>query len=329
MKKLLVIFIPILGIAQFTPPASQHGSDAIHKDSSIIKAWATSAVIERGLVDIRNPLFEFNDDNHASFGSINNILGPASGSTIDAISLGDGGSIVVSFDKVIRNLPGADFCIFSNAFSDTFLELAFVEVSSDGERYVRFPSISLTQTETQIDGFGSLDATKIHNLAGKFRVGFGQPFDLEDLKDSTNIDLNSIKFVRLVDVVGSIDPLWARYDANGNIINDPFPTPFWSGGFDLEAIGVIHEGEVNPFLNLSEDEAATISIYPNPASDKINISANGFGVVRLINSSGKSVISEPLHDHIQLDIHHLPSGFYFIQLQQKEQLTVKKIAIVR
>lgn len=327
MKKLIFTFLPFLGLAQFTPPAGQLGSDAIHRDSSIIQAWATSAIVERGLVDIRNPLFEHNDDNFASFGTISNVLGPATGSTTNVISLGDGGYITLSFDKVIQNLAGPDFCIFGNAFSDTFLELAFVEVSSDGERFVRFPSTSLTQTEAQTDGFGSLDATKIHNLAGKFRVGFGQPFDLEDLKDSTNIDLNSIKFVRLVDVVGSIDPQWARYDASGNIINDPFPTLFWSGGFDLEAIGVIHECEANPFLNLNEKEAAIINIYPNPASHKINIAANGDGVVGLLNSNGKTILLEHFNDFIQLDIQHLPNGIYFVQLQQKDQITVKKIAI--
>ena len=34
--------------------------------------------------------------------------------------------------------------------------------------------------------------------------------------------------------------LYASYDSQGNIINDPFPTPFETGGFDLDAIGVIH-----------------------------------------------------------------------------------------
>jgi hypothetical protein len=49
--------------------------------------------------------------------------------------------------------------------------------------------------------------------------------------------------VRVVDVVGSIDPAYARRDSDGRIVNDPWPTDFpiiGNGGFDLDAIGVFH-----------------------------------------------------------------------------------------
>ena len=38
-----------------------------------------------------------------------------------------------------------DFCVFENAFNDSFLELGFVEVSSNGNDFYRFPSTSFTQ----------------------------------------------------------------------------------------------------------------------------------------------------------------------------------------
>jgi hypothetical protein len=46
--------------------------------------------------------------------------------------------------------------------------------------------------------------------------------------------------VRIIDVVGSIDPAFGTRDSLGNLINEPFPTPFSSSGFDLDAVGVIH-----------------------------------------------------------------------------------------
>ena len=55
------------------------------------------------------------------------------------------------------------------------------------------------------------------------------------------MDVNNITHIKVIDVIGSIDPTIATYDHNGNVINDPFPTPFPSSGFDLDAIGVIHE----------------------------------------------------------------------------------------
>ena len=45
----------------------------------------------------------------------------------------------------------------------------------------------------------------------------------------------------IVDVVGSIDPLYATHDSLGNIVIDPWPTAFASGGFDLDGMGVIHQ----------------------------------------------------------------------------------------
>jgi hypothetical protein len=51
--------------------------------------------------------------------------------------------------------PGYDFAIFENGFpfgsGSFYLELAFVEVSSDGKHFVRFNAISNTDTTQQID----------------------------------------------------------------------------------------------------------------------------------------------------------------------------------
>ena len=268
---LFFVILSGLSIAQYAPPAGQVGTTAIHKDSSTIVGWATGVEVVRELIDISNPSAEHEGSNYASFGTPEEALGEAEGNSMNIVSLGDGGMATLTFAKPIRNGEGHDFCVFENGFSDTYLELAFVEVSSDGSRFVRFPAISLTQTDTQIDGFGSLDATKIHNLAGKYRQGYGTPFDLEDLIDSADIDLNNITHVRIIDVVGSINPLYTRYDSQGNTINDLFNTPFSSGGFDLDAIGVIHESD-----EVSLDELSTIHFlaYPNPFSDIIHVKWN-------------------------------------------------------
>ena len=186
----------------------------------------------------------------------------------------------------------------------TFLELAFVEVSSDGNNFFRFNSVSLTPTNTQVGGFGVLDTTNLHNLAGKYCAGYGTPFDLEELKDVNSLlDVNSITHVRIIDVVGYVQPAdfsgdgivnfidysifaaaylsepndenwnqdcdiaqpadniidmldlawfvdewlsennYASYDSQGHQINDPWPTPFPTGGFDLDAVGVIHQNQ--------------------------------------------------------------------------------------
>ncbi|MDV7397622.1 hypothetical protein RZS08_39850, partial [Arthrospira platensis SPKY1] len=105
-------------------------------------------------------------------------------------------------------------------------------------------------------------------LAGKYRGLFGVPFDLGDLSFDDQIDLNNITHIRILDVVGSINAAYASYDSEGNVINDPYPTPFPSGGFDLDAIGVINN-RTNLFL--VENFNKHFLVYPNPVQDVVYI----------------------------------------------------------
>ena len=223
----------------FCGAVGTEGCDAIDGHSSSIVAWATGVSVVRGLDDIAVP-----DGPRVIYGSESDAVGPIDFTTTTAVSLGDGGSATVTFAHPIRNGEGPDFAVFENSFNDYFLELGFVEVSTDGERFVRFPATSLTQTETQV--VSEVDPTFINNLAGKYRVGYGTPFDLEELRDSTGINIDSIVYVRIVDVVGSINPQYATYDAYGHIVNDPYPTSdptgnWRSGGFDLTGVAVMYE----------------------------------------------------------------------------------------
>ena len=221
----------------FCGAVGTEGCNAIKADSSAIVAWATGINVVRGPQSIANP-----DGPVASTGVDSNALGMATlNNSLQVVSLGDGGSATLTFAHPIRNGEGPDFAVYENGFGDSFLELAFVEVSSDGERFVRFPATSLTQTETQTNGTGATDPTFINNLAGKFRIGYGTPFDLAELADSTGIDIDSIVYVRVVDVIGSINPQYGTYDAFGHIINDPWPTDNVSGGFDLSGVAVLYE----------------------------------------------------------------------------------------
>lgn len=124
------------------------------------------------------------------------------------------GSITLGFSKGIRNGTGPDLAVFENGFvypsgNSLFAELAFVEVSTDGTNFARFPSVSLNTAATAVAGtFQGYDVTNMYNLAGKHASNWGTPFDLNELSTSSlvtsgQLDLNDIRFVRLVDVVGS------------------------------------------------------------------------------------------------------------------------------
>lgn len=225
--------------AGFDPQVGQPGSLGIPASSPLFAEWASSvASFDPGPQDITSP-----DGPPASAGSPADVLGPP---TSGVLSLGDGGSITLGFDRAIANGAGADFAVFENGFliggaGMAFLELAFVDVSSDGVHFFRFPSISLTPTDTQVGGFGALDASNLYNLAGKYISGYGTGFNLDGLVGvSPLLDVDEVKYVRITDVVGSIDPRYGRRDSLGNLINDPFRTPFASSGFDLTGVGVVN-----------------------------------------------------------------------------------------
>ena len=311
-------------IAQFSPGVGVAGNNAIFKDSNIIVSWASNAEVSRGYLDISDTNYTINGSNKVSFGSINNVLGPASGNSSNVISLGDHGSITLTFDHYIIDDAGPDFCIFSNSFDNQFLELAFVEVSSDGVHFTRFPNTSLTPINQQVNGFGYLDPTHIHNLAGKFLVGYGQPFDLSEINDPL-VDVQKITHLRLIDVVGNIDLDYATFDTQDNPINDPYPTPFASGGFDLEAVGLINIG--SSILNANQFENQKVKIYPNPANQKLNI-INYLGEIEIYNNQGRLLKNTKLtNNSASVDIQDLPDGMYFIKGKNETYVINQKLIV--
>ncbi len=209
----------------YAPPAGQPGSTAVSMSSNSIIGWATgwTNYIPGAHVD-------------ATWQTPGKALGQASGTSYDIVCLGDGGEITMTFDPPIQDGPGPDFAIFANAFDETFLELAYVEVSSDGTNFTRFFNRSLTADPVPFAG-ANVDATHVTGLAGKYVQGYGEPFDLGDLSDAATageLDLQNIRYVRLLDIIGD----GSYRDSAGHVIYDPHPTT-GSAGYDLDAIGVL------------------------------------------------------------------------------------------
>ncbi|MES2439855.1 MAG: hypothetical protein V4584_12335 [Verrucomicrobiota bacterium] len=221
----------------FPPAAGVAGSDAIITSDPRFSFWASGVEVTRGPVEI-----EFPDDSLVTYGSESDALGPADATPDEpypVVSLGDGGRAVLTFSTPFGDVPGPDFAVFENGFIPNFLELAHVEVSSDGVNFFRFPSTSLTPVTQNLGEGGAVDPTNVRNLAGKYLAGYGTPFDLAELRRLyPALDVQRIIKVRIIDVVGTNVPSLGSLDSLGQIITDPYPTPFPSGGFDLDAVGV-------------------------------------------------------------------------------------------
>ncbi len=248
----------------FSPDGDEPGSNGVASSSSGITEWASGVVsYDPGPDDVLIP-----NSPVPTYNNTANALGPADATASNpypVVSLGEGGSITLSFNTPIANGPGADFAVFTNKFNVTpnnyFLELATVSVSSDGVNFFTFPSVSLTPTTTQVGAFGTIDPTNLFNLAGSEIAGYGTPFDLSELAGvSPLLNINDITELRLDDVIGNVNPalgpvsyddasnplFGGAYGTTNHIINAPFPTDYPSSGFSLDAIGVINTATTSP-----------------------------------------------------------------------------------
>lgn len=215
-------------VVESLPQAAGYaGSDAVAMNDAAIVGWASRYVDVVWGTDV--------DD---IWRSPSRAVGPATGNTADVVVLGNGGQITLAFDLAIVDGPGADLAVFENGFNDTFLEWAFVEISSDGVHFTRFPS--LYRGPETVGPYDMLGPDVQYGLAGRYRVGFGTPYDLATLQQHPDVqggrlNLAAVQYVRVVDIIGDGREL----DAWGAPIFDPTPV-FGSGGFDLEAIAVLN-----------------------------------------------------------------------------------------
>lgn len=313
----------------YAPQAGTAGSTAIPANSALFKSWATGATIVRGYQQINSAVSAV-----ANAGEDAYAIGASNGSIV---SLGDGGTATLTFAKAITNGSGYDFAVFENGFMSSqsgkaFLELAFVEVSSDGVNFFRFPAHNeypsdYIQNTTDVggSGFATMDARYLNNFAGKYTAGFGTPFDLSDLPDNPLLDKTKITHVKIIDVVGTNLQAYRTYDSFGNIAIDPFPTPGGASGFDLDAVGVINEFNV---LSTAENHRTEnqISLYPNPASDFIKINTDKDVEIKIYSISG-SLVKQGKTVNKTLNVSDLPNGNYIILIGNDENKQSLKLVI--
>jgi hypothetical protein len=262
--------------ASFAGPYADEYGGIEHATGAVFRGWV-SGYVEFVQPDPASGGYARNDSGQVCAIS-NSIVGrPAAfdaGSTAQhVLSLGNGGSIVLGFERAIEDGSGPDFAVFENGFTDytdfagssradatnsfSFAELAFVEVATRTSAWARFPVACLNTSvlhnlnNASEDRFASQDVTLLDGVAGKHRIEFGTPFDLSALTNhpsvlSGEVDLRCIRYVRLTDVIGD----GSTTDSLGRAVYDPYynfstgyPNPPFAAstdGFDLRGVGVIH-----------------------------------------------------------------------------------------
>jgi hypothetical protein len=160
----------------------------------------------------------------------NVVLGPPSGGgtgfgSLDVLSLGKGGSIVVTFERfAITDGDGPDLVVFENPFwpggdaSAVFAEPGEVSVSEDGQSWATFPCDAAGDGAGHYAGCAGVTPTLVYDPETTVpidpRVTGGDVFDLAD------VGLTTARFVKIHDL---------SFDGAA-------PT----AGFDLDAVGIVN-----------------------------------------------------------------------------------------
>lgn len=172
---------------------------------------------------------------------------------LDVHSLGIGGSLTLGFAVLISDGPGADFLVSENCFhtslTESFAEVAFVEVSSNGVDFARFPA-AYYGPQQEPGPFGVVTVGSYDDVTGQtpclavsdptadvqdvVEAG-GDAFDLADLAQDPlvqlgRVDLHAIAQVRIVDAQSGVDR-----DSRGVVVRDA-----GAGSADIDAVTVIH-----------------------------------------------------------------------------------------
>jgi hypothetical protein len=152
--------------------------------------------------------------------------GLTQGST-DVASLGTAGTLTLQMDPAVFDGAGADLMVCENPFYVTgtlqsFVEAAFVEVSSDGVHFARLSS-NYTGPNEPLPIFTGIHPARYRGFAGVMPV-FAHPpevdpldvtaaggdlFDLRELVDhplvqADLLDLSDIRYVKLIDVQAGV-----------------------------------------------------------------------------------------------------------------------------
>lgn len=165
------------------------------------------------------------------------VLGPPEGGGntqggLDVLSLGKGGSIVLSFEAdPIVDGAGPDFLVFENGFyvgndpTRPFAELATVSVSDDGTTFREFPCTAKASSPAPYGACAGWHPVRSSSANGITpfdpELAGGDPFDLADL------GLARVRFVKIVD------------NGEGSCPEKP-SDKLTTVGFDLDAVASIN-----------------------------------------------------------------------------------------
>ena len=126
-----------------------------------------------------------------------------------------------------------------------------------------------------------------------------------------------------VEVTPNTNYTFDYWTLNGTTVSEEPQYSFVvTGNRQLVAHLTNHEG-------VDENDASTLSVYPNPAQDKINLRGTAMQSVKVHNTMGQLVIAKEYGnaDNVELDLNGLVPGIYTITVRMTDGSIAKKMII--
>jgi len=230
-------------------------------------------------------------------------------------SLGNGGSVVLSFPYTLFNGPGADVKVFETSFGDrenrncgNYPEKALVEGSCDGQSW--FPLTVLAEDVTLNGG----------EVAGSNLICRDAILDFNGLDAVNYIKITDVTFVNN-----------SNFPGNGD-------------GFDVDAVvgiqGCADVTSNGKFAQIADDgsdvfeDALYIETYPNPTAGVLNVSIKRVTkenvVIRIADITGRIIMTQNVNSKETsiietLNLSNLTSGVYTITVESAGNREVQKV----
>lgn len=112
---------------------------------------------------------------------------------------------------------------------------------------------------------------------------------------------------------------------------------FGDGDFQSQPNGLLSDAQVDyvrvykpsETLSLQSNPIKSFQFYPNPIENYLNITAQQPNFkITVLDVNGKSLLDQKeTSNQLQLDFSTLSKGVYFLQIQQNQKVTVKKVVL--
>lgn len=209
------------------------------------------------------------------------------------------------------------------------IEIDGVSYNAPANSEVPFITLDFSETTPNFitsicnDAFGDIEAVDPFET---FRFPNGLDLTLLECEDPDNTIFENLYFNEFF-----LNNISEPFEYGIYIIDSQVPTYgldiWWPDGSNWA-----HYFDKVVVLSVPTNEVPKVAVFPNPMTDTFRIkfiNEIAFPVqVSLIDTSGRLVMTEKLElivDHHQLDVQNVPSGFYFVKIEDQNgnQLTKK------